>query len=202
MLAAAHIGALTSNNKIISFDMGGTTAKAGLIEGNAPRIVSRFQAGEWLLGVAFSRSGGNRFRRRQHRLDRCERHDESGTAESAGADPGPACYARGGADPTVTDADLVLGWLNADFFLGGQMPLKLDAARQAVETRIAKPLGLDPVIAADGIVKIVNSQMVEALRLVTVARGEDPRAYAMVAFGGCGPVHAAEIGRGKCGLPE
>ena len=73
------------------------------------------------------------------------------------------------------------------------MPLKLDAARQAVETRIAKPLGLDPVIAADGIVKIVNSQMVEALRLVTVARGEDPRAYAMVAFGGCGPVHAAKL---------
>jgi N-methylhydantoinase A len=192
VLAAAHIGALTNNDKIISFDMGGTTAKAGLIEGNAPRIVSRFQAGEWLLGipsldlVEIGSGGGS-----------IAWIDASGMMkvgpQSAGANPGPACYARGGAAPTVTDADLVLGWLNADFFLGGQMPLKLEAARQAVETRIAKPLGLDPVTAADGIVKIVNSQMVEALRLVTVARGEDPREYAMVAFGGCGPVHAAKL---------
>jgi N-methylhydantoinase A len=192
VLAAAHIGALTHNDKIISFDMGGTTAKAGLIEGNEPRIVSRFQAGEWLLGipsldlVEIGSGGGS-----------TAWIDASGMMkvgpQSAGADPGPACYARGGTEPTVTDADLVLGWLNADFFLGGQMPLNLDAARQAIDTRIARPLGLDIVTAADGIVKIVNSQMVEALRLVTVARGEDPREYAMVAFGGCGPVHAAKL---------
>ena len=192
VLAAAHIGALTQNDKIISFDMGGTTAKAGLIEGNAPRIVSRFQAGEWLLGipsldlVEIGSGGGS-----------TAWIDASGMMkvgpQSAGADPGPACYARGGTEPTVTDADLVLGWLNADFFLGGQMPLNLDAARQAIDLRIAQPLGLDLLKAADGIVKIVNSQMVEALRLVTVARGEDPREYAMVAFGGCGPVHAAKL---------
>jgi N-methylhydantoinase A len=192
VLAAAYIGSLTRNDKIISFDMGGTTAKAGLIEGKEPRIVSRFQAGEWLLGVSSLDlvevgSGGGSI----------AWIDNSGMLkvgpQSAGADPGPACYGRGGDVPTVTDADLVLGWLNADFFLGGQMPLNFDAARSSIEERIAQPLGLDPVNAADGIVRIVNSHMVEALRLVTVARGEDPREYAMVAFGGCGPVHAAKL---------
>jgi N-methylhydantoinase A len=93
----------------------------------------------------------------------------------------------------VTDADLVLGWLNPHFFLGGKIKLNLDAAKRAIEERVAQPLGLDVVKAADGIVKIVNSHMVEALRLVTVARGEDPREFAMVAFGGCGPVHAAKL---------
>ena len=192
VLAAAYIGSLTENDKIISFDMGGTTAKAGLIEDKEPRIVSRFQAGEWLLGVSsldlveIGSGGGS-----------IAWVDESGMLkvgpQSAGADPGPACYGRGGNVPTVTDADLVLGWLNAEFFLGGQMPLNLDAAKSAIDARIAQPLGLDPVKAADGVVRIVNSHMVEALRLVTVARGEDPREYALVAFGGCGPVHAAKL---------
>jgi N-methylhydantoinase A len=192
VLAAAHIGRLTDHSKIISFDMGGTTAKAGLIENHEPRTVSRFQAGEWLLGVPS--------------LDLVEIGSGGGSIawidptgilkvgpQSAGADPGPACYAGGGVAPTVTDADLVLGWLNPDFFLGGKMKLDLAAAQRAIEAAVAEPLGLDLVSAADGIVKIVNSHMVEALRLVTVARGEDPREFAMVAFGGCGPVHAAKL---------
>ncbi|MSP38478.1 MAG: hydantoinase/oxoprolinase family protein [Deltaproteobacteria bacterium] len=192
VLAAAHIGRLTGNQKVISFDMGGTTAKAGLIEAGEPRVVSRFQAGEWLLGVPS--------------LDLVEIGSGGGSIawidasamlkvgpQSAGADPGPACYPNGGKAPTVTDADVVLGWLNPDFFLGGRMKLNGAAAKQAIETRIAQPLALDLINAADGIVKIVNSQMVEALRLVTVARGEDPREYALVAFGGCGPVHAAKL---------
>jgi N-methylhydantoinase A len=192
VLAAAHIGQLTNHDKVISFDMGGTTAKAGLIEGKEPRIVSRFQAGEWLLGVPsldlveIGSGGGS-----------VARIDESGMLkvgpQSAGADPGPACYGHGGNAATVTDADLVLGWLNPDFFLGGRMKLDFEAARQAIQSRVAQPLRLDVVSAADGIVKIVNAQMVEALRLVTVARGEDPREYAMVAFGGCGPIHAAKL---------
>ena len=192
VLAAAHIGRLTHQDKVISFDMGGTTAKAGLIEGSEPRIVSRFQAGEWLLGVPsldlveIGSGGGS-----------IAWVDGSGMLkvgpQSAGADPGPACYPNGGDAPTVTDADLVLGWLNPDFFLGGKMKLNLEAARHAIQARVAQRLGLDAVKAADGIVKIVNSQMVEALRLVTVARGEDPREYAMVAFGGGGPVHAAKL---------
>jgi N-methylhydantoinase A len=192
VLAAAHIGRLTDQSKIISFDMGGTTAKAGLIENHEPRTVSRFQAGEWLLGVPS--------------LDLVEIGSGGGSIawidpgrmlkvgpQSAGAEPGPACYPGGGVEPTVTDADLALGWLNPQFFLGGKMKLDLAAARQAIQARVAEPLGLDVINAADGIVKIVNSHMVEALRLVTVARGEDPREFAMVAFGGCGPVHAAKL---------
>lgn len=192
VLAATHIGRLTDHGKIISFDMGGTTAKAGLVENHEPRTVSRFQAGEWLLGVPsldlieIGSGGGS-----------IAWIDETGMLkvgpQSAGADPGPACYATGGALPTVTDADVVLGWLNPEFFLGGKMKLDGAAAGKAIQNEIAEPLGLDLVKAADGIVKIVNSHMVEALRLVTVARGEDPREFAMVAFGGCGPVHAAKL---------
>jgi N-methylhydantoinase A len=192
VLAATHIGRLTDNGKIISFDMGGTTAKAGLIENHQPRTVSRFQAGEWLLGVPSLDlievgSGGGSI----------AWIDETGMLkvgpQSAGADPGPACYRTGGAAPTVTDADVAMGWLNPDYFLGGKMKLDLAAAQQAIQRCVAAPLGLDMIKAADGIVKIVNSHMVEALRLVTVARGEDPREFAMVAFGGCGPVHAAKL---------
>ena len=192
VLAAAHIGRLTGHERVISFDMGGTTAKAGLIEGGEPRTVSRFQAGEWLLGVPsldlveVGAGGGS-----------IAWIDESGMVKvgprSAGADPGPACYLRGGQAPTVTDADLVLGWLNPDYFLGGKIRLDRAAAERAITTRVAERVGLDLTAAADGIVKIVNSQMVEALRLVTVSRGEDPRQFVMVAFGGAGPVHAAKL---------
>ncbi len=192
VLAAAHIGRLTGHPRVISFDMGGTTAKAGLIEGGEPRTIARFQAGEWLLSapsldlVEVGAGGGS-----------IAWIDKSGMLkvgpESAGAEPGPACYLRGGEAPTVTDADLVLGWLNPDYFLGGKIRLDRPAAAQAIETHVAKPLALDLIAAADGIVKIVNSQMVEALRLVTVSRGEDPRQYVMVAFGGAGPVHAAQL---------
>jgi N-methylhydantoinase A len=192
VLAAAHIGRLTDQPRIISFDMGGTTAKAGLIEDHEPRMVSRFQAGEWLLGIPsldlieIGSGGGS-----------IAWLDETGMLKvgpkSAGADPGPACYPNGGTAPTVTDADLLLGWLNQDFFLGGKMQLDRCNAEQAIQNNVANPLGIDAVKAADGIVQIVNSQMVEALRLVTVARGEDPRAFAMVAFGGCGPVHATKL---------
>ncbi len=191
-LAAAYLGRLTGSPRIISFDMGGTTTKAGIIENGEPRIVSRFQAGEWLLGipsldlVEIGSGGGS-----------IAWIDRSGMVkvgpQSAGADPGPACYRQGGLQPTVTDADLVLGWLNPDYFLGGEVALSADAAGEAVRTHIAEPLGLDVTAAADGIIQIVNSQMVEALRLVTVSRGEDPREFIMVAFGGAGPVHAAAL---------
>lgn len=192
VLAAAHIGRLTGQDRIISFDMGGTTAKAGLIEGGEPRTVSRFQAGEWLLSVPsldlveIGSGGGS-----------IAWIDKSGMLkvgpQSAGAEPGPACYPNGGSAPTVTDADLLLGWINPNYFLGGKIRLNTPAAAKAMSSQIAKPLGLDLLTAADGIIKIVNSQMVEALRLVTVSRGEDPRHYAMVAFGGGGPVHAGKL---------
>jgi N-methylhydantoinase A len=194
VLGAAHIGRMTDQLKVISFDMGGTTAKAGIIKDGEPRIVPRFQAGEFLVStpsldlVEIGAGGGS-----------LAWIDKSGLLkvgpQSAGADPGPACYPNGGSLPTVTDADVMLGWLNPNFFVGGKFPLDAAAAAQAITSHVAEPLKLEPMEAANGIIKIVSSGMVEALRLVTVSRGEDPREYILVAFGGAGPVHAALLAR-------
>jgi len=113
--------------------------------------------------------------------------------QSAGADPGPACYNRGGALPTVTDANLVLGYLNPDYFLGGEMKLHLDLARQAIQDKIAEPLGLGLAEAAMGIIRVVNAEMIRGIRLVSVERGFDPRDFALECFGGAGPVHAVKL---------
>jgi len=190
VLGAAHIGRMTGQLKVISFDMGGTTAKAGIVQDGEPRVVPRFQAGEWLIStpsldlVEIGAGGGS-----------IAWIDKSGLVkvgpQSAGADPGPACYPGGGTLPTVTDADVTLGWLNPEFFVGGKFHLDPAAAERAIASHIAKPLKLETIEAANGIIKIVSSGMVEALRLVTVSRGEDPREYVLVAFGGAGPVHAS-----------
>ena len=190
VLGAAYIGRLTDQLKVISFDMGGTTAKTGIVEDGEPRIVPRFQAGDWLIStpsldlVEIGAGGGS-----------IAWIDKGGLLkvgpQSSGADPGPACYPDGGALPTVTDADVMLGWLNPEFFVGGKFHLDAAAAARAISTHIAEPLKLSAIEAANGIIKIVSSNMVEALRLVTVSRGEDPRDYVLVAFGGAGPVHAA-----------
>ena len=110
--------------------------------------------------------------------------------QSAGAFPGPVCYSRGGTEPTVTDADLVLGYVNPDYFLGGRMRLDADAARRAINEKVARPLGLDVVEAASGIFRIANNSMSNAVRHVTVARGRDPRDFALCVFGGAGAIHA------------
>jgi N-methylhydantoinase A len=115
--------------------------------------------------------------------------------QSAGADPGPVCYRRGGAEPTVTDANVVLGRLNPSYFLGGEIGLDVDRARAAIDERCAGPLGLDLIEAANGIVEIANAAMVNALQLISVQRGYDPRDFLLVAFGGAGPVHANALAR-------
>ena len=115
--------------------------------------------------------------------------------QSAGADPGPVCYAKGGTEPTVTDANLLLGRLNPDFFLGGEMSIDSDAARRAIEERLAKPLGMDPLEVAEGVIRVVNASMVKGIRFVSVEKGHDPRDFALVCFGGNGPLHAAELAR-------
>ena len=112
---------------------------------------------------------------------------------SAGADPGPVCYGQGGTEPTITDANLVLGRISPDYFLGGEMRLDVDAARRAINERCAGPLGMDVDEVALGIVEIANSAMVGALRRVSVQRGYDPREFVLVAFGGAGPVHANRL---------
>src|SRR5262249_36927936 len=113
--------------------------------------------------------------------------------ESVGADPGPACYGKGGTEPTITDANLLLGRLNPHYFLGGEIELDVERARQAIERKCAGPLGLDLVQAAHAIVEIANASMVKALRLVSVQRGYDPRDFVLIAFGGAGPVHANRL---------
>src|SRR5262249_59041051 len=116
---------------------------------------------------------------------------------SAGADPGPAGYGRGGSEPTVTDANLVLGYYDPAFFLGGRMALDRRAAMQAV-ARIGERLGLSAVEAAWGIHKVVTESMAAAERIHVVEKGKDPRRYALVGFGGAGPAHAAGVARGLC----
>jgi N-methylhydantoinase A len=115
--------------------------------------------------------------------------------QSAGADPGPACYGKGGEEPTSTDADLVLGYLNPDYFLGGEIKLNLELAKKAIKEKIADPLGIDIYEAAKAIRTIIDHNMVDGISVVSVQRGEDPRKYALVAAGGAGPVHAASLAR-------
>src|SRR5581483_6187064 len=112
---------------------------------------------------------------------------------SAGADPGPVCYGRGGTQPTITDANLVLGYLNPDYFLGGEVVLDRAAAEQAIAKQVAEPLGLDVYRAAAGIVEIINAHMEQGIKAVSSERGHDLRDFALVAFGGAGPLHAARL---------
>ena len=113
--------------------------------------------------------------------------------KSAGANPGPACYARGGTEPTVTDCDLLLGYLDAGSLLDGDLPIDHAAAESAVRTRLAEPLGLDVRTAAAAVIDIVNHAMAEVLKIVSVQRGHDPRDFVLAAFGGAGPLHAAAL---------
>ena len=201
-LASALVGSRVGKDDVISFDMGGTTAKACLIQGGkadiAPRIeaarVHRFKSGSGLpikapvVDMIEVGSGGGSV----------ARVDQLGLLKvgpgSAGADPGPACYGLGGEEPTVSDANLVLGYLDADFFLGGRMTLDAGAAEGAV-AKVAKPLSLSTVEAAWGIHEIVCENMAAAARGHIVEKGRDPRRYAVVGMGGAGPAHVARVAR-------
>ena len=197
-IAAALYAKLTGNDHLISFDMGGTTAKMCLIEHGAPQHSNEFEAGR----VKRFRKGSG-LPLKVPVIDLIEIGAGGGSTasidgmgllkvgpESAGSEPGPVCYRRGGTDPAVTDADLLLGYLSPDFFLGGDMALDLDSVRTAVDTKIAVPLGLSVAQAAAGIHAIVNENMAAATRMYIAEKGRDPRRYTMIAFGGAGPVHA------------
>ena len=205
VIAATYLGTTLGCPDVISFDMGGTTAKAGLIQNGTPTITKDYEVGTAAqTGVGASRGAG--YPIRTPVIDLVEIGAGGGSIawvdsggvlrvgpQSAGADPGPVCYGAGGAEPTITDANLVLGRLNPSFFLGGEIELDVEAARQAIQEKCADPLNLDLVEAAHGIVEIANAAMVNALRLVSVQRGYDPRDFVLTAFGGAGPVHANRL---------
>ncbi|WP_419899314.1 hydantoinase B/oxoprolinase family protein [Roseomonas sp. USHLN139] len=201
-LATALFGRLAGKEDVISFDMGGTTAKACMIEGGRVEIAPMLEAGRV---HRFSKGSGLPIKAPV--IDMIEIGAGGGSIaqidavgllkvgpHSAGSDPGPACYGMSGVKPTVTDANLVLGYYDPGFFLGGRMALDRDAAVRAVET-VAAPLKLDVMDAAWGIHKVVVESMAAAARVHLVEKGKDPRSYAMVGFGGAGPAHAADVAR-------
>ena len=207
-LAAAFYGRRTGFSEVLSFDMGGTTAKACLIEGGEPLTTSEFE-----VARVYRFKKGSGLPVKTSVIEMIEIGAGGGSVarvgplglpkvgpESAGADPGPACYGRGGSEPTVTDADLILGYLDPNYFLGGKMRLDREAAVRAIEAGIARPLGLDPIEAAWGIHQVVNENMANAARIHAIERGKDPRAYPLFAFGGAGPVHAYRVAR-ALGVP-
>ena len=188
---------------VISFDMGGTTAKVGVILDGRPKVTKEYEVGSRAMpGMGNARGSG--YPIRAPVIDLVEIGAGGGSIGwvdaggilrvgplSAGADPGPISYGRGGTEPTITDANLVLGRLDARFFLGGGMSLDVEGAREGIRSRCARTLGMEVTACANGIVEIANAAMVNALRIVTVQRGYDPRDLVMVAFGGAGPLHAA-----------
>ena len=205
VIAASQLGETLGHQNVISFDMGGTTAKAGLIENGSPRVTKDYEVGG-TAGTTEHGSRGSGYPIRTPVIDLVEIGAGGGSIawidsggilrvgpRSAGADPGPVCYGQGGTEPTITDANLVLGRISPDYFLGGEMRLDVDAARLAIQERCADPLGMDVDEVALGIVEIANSAMVGALRRVSVQRGYDPREFVLVAFGGAGPVHANRL---------
>ncbi len=192
--AGAYACRMTGCQNIITFDMGGTSCDVALIRDGEPSVSSRGKVEGRDLAVPMmdintvSAGGGT-----------IAKVDRFGTLEvgpeSAGAVPGPACYGRGGEAPTITDCNLLLGLLSPDNFLGGRMRLDEAAARAAVETRVAQPLSMDAVAAAEGVVRIIDVKMAEAIKAISTMRGHDLRDYMLLAFGGAGPVHAARIAR-------
>ena len=201
--AAGVIGAKALCDSIgmrnaIAFDMGGTTAKAGVIYNGEVLMTGSSLIGGYATGLPIQMpmidiqevgTGGGSIAR-----------VELGNAlrvgpQSAGAQPGPVCYGLGGKEPTITDANLVLGRLGAERFLGGEMQLDIEAARRALSEKIAAPLGLDLVEAAEGILRIAATQMANVVRWVTTERGLDAADFALVAYGGAGPLHAAMVAR-------
>ena len=203
VIATSYLGELIGMTNVISFDMGGTTAKVGLVEDGSPKISPHFEVGS--SAVAESKASG--YPVRTPVVDLMEIGAGGGSIawvdpggalrvgpQSGGADPGPACYGKGQEEPCITDANLLLGRLNADYFIGGEQKLYPDLAEAAVK-RLAHKLGLSVLEVANGIVEIANANMIGAVRKISVQRGFDPREFVLVAFGGAGPMHANALAR-------
>jgi N-methylhydantoinase A len=207
VIGAAKLGALAGYGRLLTLDMGGTTAKASMVEDGRLPLAEDYE-----VGGGISLSGplvmGGGYALKLPVLDIAEvgagggsivRIDAGGAMKvgptSAGADPGPACYGRGGASPTVTDANVVLGYLNPDALAGGTVPVDIEAARRTIADQVARPLGLDLVAACFGIHRLANVAMMRAVKTVSTYRGRDPRDFTLFAFGGSGGVHAVNLAR-------
>ena len=204
VVAAAPVARQTGRLDLLSFDMGGTTAKASLIRGGHYETTPDYEVGG---GSSMSRwMNGTGHPIRVPVIDLAEVSAGGGSIawvdragglrvgpKSAGADPGPVCYARGGIEPTVTDCNLLLGYLDKASLLDGDLPIDHDAAVAAVRKRLAQPLAVDTRTAAAAVIDVVNHAMAEVLKIVSIQRGHDPRDFALAAFGGAGPLHAAAL---------
>jgi N-methylhydantoinase A len=205
-VAAALSGELTDTRHVLAFDMGGTTAKACLIEDGVPAVTSEFE-----VDRVYQHKKGSGLPVRIPVIEMIEIGAGGGSLawidslgllkvgpQSAGASPGPMCYGRGGTQPTVTDANVLLGYVNPAFFLGGRMPLDRDSAERGL-AELGATLGLDCIEVAKGIAEIVNENMASMVRVHAAERGRDLGAFSLVAFGGSGPVHSYEVAK-KLGL--
>src|SRR5499427_8030140 len=212
VVAAALVARQTGRRDIISFDMGGTTAKASLIRGGNYETTPDYEVGGGSSRTRWMNGTGHPIR--VPVIDLAEVSAGGGSIawvdragalrvgpQSAGADPGPVCYRRGGIEPTVTDCNLLLGYLDARSLLDGDLPIDHDAAVAAVRQRLAEPLAVDTRTAAAAVIDVVNHAMAEVLKIVSIQRGHDPRDFALAAFGGAGPLHAAALAR-ELGIAE
>ncbi|MCF6211635.1 MAG: hydantoinase/oxoprolinase family protein [Gammaproteobacteria bacterium] len=191
LAGAQYVGAQAGCGHLLTFDMGGTSTDVALLDGGELRLTSEGRIGDYPVGIpmvdlhTIGAGGGS-----------IARVDAGGILqvgpESAGAAPGPACYGQGGKEPTVTDANLIVSRLRADTFLGGSMRLDVAAARNAIG-RVAAPLGLSIEAAAEGIIAVANEHMARALRVMSVARGVDPRELTLASFGGAGGLHVCAL---------
>ena len=205
VIATSFLGTTLDYSNLISFDMGGTTAKTGMIRDGAAGVTKDYEVGSAATSVEHGAKASG-YPIRTAVLDLVEIGAGGGSIawvdsggvlrvgpRSAGADPGPAAYGKGGNEPTITDANLVLGRIDPHSFLGGELELDVAAARHAIETKCARPLGMDVIQVAHGIVEIANAAMTGALRRISVQRGYDPRDFVLVGFGGAGPLHANRL---------
>jgi N-methylhydantoinase A len=212
VVAAALIARQTGRRNLISFDMGGTTAKASLIREGQYATTPDYEVGGGASSNRWMHGTGHPIR--VPVIDLAEVSAGGGSIawvdragalrvgpRSAGADPGPVCYGRGGSEPTVTDCDLLLGYLDENSLLAGDLPIDHAAAQAAISARLAAPLGVDARTAAAAVIDVVNHAMAEALKIVSVQRGHDPREFTLAAFGGAGPLHAAALAA-ELGTPE
>ena len=212
VIAASFFGKRLGFDQIISFDMGGTTVKAGLVRRGEPEVTREFEVGGSLhrgkiikgsgypvaisfINIAEAGAGGGSIA-----------YVDAGMVlkvgpQSTGAEPGPACYRKGGTEPTITDANVVLGRLNPDYFLGGEMKLDRALAEKAIRDKIGEPLGMSLTQAASGIIKVGNFNMASCIKVVTVEKGYDPKEAVLIAFGGAGPAHAAHLAW-ELGIPK